>query len=223
MARLHALLGENSFYVDDEDEEDWVYGESTQNAVLYFQSSAGLPETGVVDAATWTALGEGAASPPTPAPAAPAPPATPASAGGGGAPAAGVAPPQGSTKDFPVLREGDGGRAVKEVQRLLLAHGFSASEEELEWWQFGSSTEGALKTFQACSGLPETGIVCVHTWGKLVLADAPPPNFDEAAACHEGEEFCEDLAEGGQGLVYLVGEQRWSRPISRKKAGGTES
>ena len=112
---------------------------------------------------------------------------------------------------------------MKEVQRLLLAHGFSASEEELEWWQFGSSTEGALKTFQACSGLPETGIVCVHTWGKLVLADAPPPNFDEAAACHEGEEFCEDLSEGGQGLVYLVGEQRWSRPIPRKKAGGTES
>ena len=46
---------------------------------------------------------------------------------------------------------------------------------------------------------------------------------EKAAACHEGEEFCEDLAEGGQGLVYLVGEQRWSRPISRKKAGGTES
>ena len=132
-------------------------------------------------------------------------------------------PPPVSTADFPVLREGDGGRAVKEMQRLLLAHGFSASEDELEWWQFGLSTEGALKTFQACSGLPETGIVCVHTWGKLVLADAPPPNFDETSACHEDEEFCEDLSEGGQGAVYLVGEQRWSRPIPEKKAGGAES
>lgn len=112
---------------------------------------------------------------------------------------------------------------MKEMQRLLLAHGFSASEDELEWWQFGLSTEGALKTFQACSGLPETGIVCVHTWGKLVLADAPPPNFDETSACHEDEEFCEDLSEGGQGAVYLVGEQRWSRPIPEKKAGGAES
>ena len=89
----------------------------------------------------------------------------------------------------------------------------------MEWWQFGLSTEGALKTFQACSGLPETGIVCVNTWSKLVQVDAPPPNFDGDAVCHENEEYCEDLSEGGGGAVYLVGEQRWSRPDPQPRGG----
>ena len=222
VARLHARLAENSYYVDDEDEEDWVYGESTQNAVFYFQSGAGLQETGVVDAETWAALGEGGGGTSQ----AVEPTSTPAAAVQDSASAPNLAPesPTPATTpptDFPVLLEGDGGRAVKEFQRLLLAHGFSASDEELEWWQFGSSTEGALKTFQACSGLPETGIVCVHTWSKLVQVDAPPPNFDEAAVCHENEEYCEDLAEGGEGAVYLVGEQRWARTVPKPRRGNS--
>ena len=40
----------------EEDEADMYFGPSTQEALCYFQASAGLAETGVCDADTWRAL-----------------------------------------------------------------------------------------------------------------------------------------------------------------------
>ena len=91
------------------------------------------------------------------------------------------------------MRPDDGGVEVKEVQRLLMGNGFCASDEEMEWWQYGSTTENAVKTFQACAGLPETGMVDVGTWQALMAKEGlAPPRFD--GACAEEDEYCEDMA-----------------------------
>ena len=37
-------------------EQDGVYGDSTRRSVMAFQQHVGLPATGAVDSATWTAL-----------------------------------------------------------------------------------------------------------------------------------------------------------------------
>lgn len=57
---LQYLLGVlSAFYPDvPVPEEDGLYGEETTQSVLAFQRAVGLPETGVVDAATWEAIYE---------------------------------------------------------------------------------------------------------------------------------------------------------------------
>jgi hypothetical protein len=47
---------EAGFWAGEEDEADMYFGSSTQEALCYFQASAGLSETGVVDMDTWQAL-----------------------------------------------------------------------------------------------------------------------------------------------------------------------
>ena len=65
-----------------------------------------------------------------------------------------------------VLREGDGGRHVHELQTALVQQGFWPGEDDMLWWQFGSDTCSAVQTFQVCnmpcaklipSGLASTG------------------------------------------------------------------
>lgn len=57
---LQYLLGVlSAFYPDvPVPEEDGLYGEETTQSVLAFQRAVGLPETGVVDTATWEAIYE---------------------------------------------------------------------------------------------------------------------------------------------------------------------
>lgn len=49
---------------------------------------------------------------------------------------------------WPMLREGDGGRAVHGLQVALDRMGFNPGKEDMQWWQFGDSTYGALQTMQ---------------------------------------------------------------------------
>ena len=56
-------------------------------------------------------------------------------------------------REWPVLREGCGGREVHELQIALERRGFVTDEDEQRWWQFGSSTHSALETFQV-GGFP---------------------------------------------------------------------
>ena len=56
MATMQSCLNEAGFWAGEEDEADFYFGPSTVDALCYFQASAGLPETGVCDAATWAAL-----------------------------------------------------------------------------------------------------------------------------------------------------------------------
>jgi hypothetical protein len=51
--------------------------------------------------------------------------------------------------EWPVLMEGDGSKSVAVMQRALGAAGFYCGEDDLLWWQAGSDTINALRTFQA--------------------------------------------------------------------------
>jgi hypothetical protein len=53
-------------------------------------------------------------------------------------------------------------RAVLQV--CLQKAGFSSGDDEMRWWQFGSSTLDALKTFQVGGGC-----VCVCGWGPVCV------------------------------------------------------
>ena len=56
MATMQSCMNDAGFWAGEEDEADFYFGPSTVDALCYFQASAGLPETGVCDAATWRAL-----------------------------------------------------------------------------------------------------------------------------------------------------------------------
>lgn len=51
-----------------------------------------------------------------------------------------------------VLREGDGGRHVHELQVALAQKGFWPGDDDMLWWQFGDTTCSAVQTFQVTSG-----------------------------------------------------------------------
>ena len=68
-----------------------------------------------------------------------------------------------------LIRRGDRGEHVRDVQRRLLAAGERIEPSELEGI-FGGSTERAVRAFQERRGLPADGIVGSDTWGQLVEA-----------------------------------------------------
>eukprot|EP00197_Chlamydomonas_leiostraca_P007051 CAMPEP_0202860282 /NCGR_PEP_ID=MMETSP1391-20130828/2052_1 /ASSEMBLY_ACC=CAM_ASM_000867 /TAXON_ID=1034604 /ORGANISM="Chlamydomonas leiostraca, Strain SAG 11-49" /LENGTH=848 /DNA_ID=CAMNT_0049539425 /DNA_START=123 /DNA_END=2669 /DNA_ORIENTATION=- len=122
-------------------------------------------------------------------------------------------------KQWPVVMEGDGNQAVHVMQLALGAGGYSCGEDEEQWWQFGEGTLNALKTFQACSGLPESGVCDARTWQALVVQaggqpGAGPEALDALGAdlmARAGSESSEvDMTgEMDAGRVWLLGEQRW--------------
>lgn len=271
---LQAGLAAQAYHCGDEEAEDFYFGSGTRSALLTFQACAGLPETGVCDGATWTALlgAEGLADlrPPTPEEeeaaddalsaavgvgragltTAPAPPPTPAALPTKDSPvvetwssstttttvtdvedaahhhhtrvtveeelasgSAVVVPPPSSPSPprtaWPIVREGDGGRPVHELQVALNKHGFHCGDDDEQWWQFGDPTHSALATFQACSGLPESGVADEKTWLALLGPDATP---EDGAALSAGNNTDDDMLGGHhEGMIYLVGEQRWAR------------
>jgi peptidoglycan hydrolase-like protein with peptidoglycan-binding domain len=77
---------------------------------------------------------------------------------------------------------------------------------------FGASTLSAVTTFQACCGLPETGVCDVETWTALLGPKAQPQDIENVFS---GDSDDEDLEEQGVGRVYLLGEQRWSLPAKK--------
>ena len=68
-----------------------------------------------------------------------------------------------------LIRPGDRGEAVRDVQHRLLASGLRVDREELEG-TFGPATEGSVREFQRRRGLPDDGIVGPDTWAELVEA-----------------------------------------------------
>ncbi|GFR47646.1 hypothetical protein Agub_g9389 [Astrephomene gubernaculifera] len=268
LSRLHAALEQRGFYPGEEDMENWFFGETTQAAVLAFQASVRLPETGVVDRPTWTALlgeaaagelydrgaaaeaaavmaavvtavqtaesgdrsGDGAStrSPPPVSPppvssdavsaAAPPPPASSSSSSSAAAAAATAATAAGPPAQWPVLMEGDGGREVHALQVALCTRGFHCGEEDMRWWQLGEDSATALRYFQSCNGLPESGVCDERTWRALLGPAAQPADlYDIRLAANSDDEegleggFEEDMEGVSRGRVWLLGEQRWER------------
>ena len=226
MALLHESLASKGFYCTDDEREDWYFGDTTQNAVMSLQSSRGLTENGVVDAAVWAELlpvdfvwerrvDDKAAIVDLDATEAPAPPpASPAAVekvgngdGGGSSEAADVG-------DFPMLREGDGGEHVRLLQVALDSKGFCVSEDELEYWMFGDTTETALKTFQACNGMPESGVVDEGVWAALCddldcSVDFLAEKTSGTSEADVADPYNIDRTKGG---VFLLGEGRYEDP-----------
>ena len=87
------------------------------------------------------------------------------------------------------------------IQVLLREHGFHADENDSQWWMFGPTTLSAVTTFQACNGLPESGICCEATWRRLMGAGGTPQDIDKVFS---GDSEDEDLEQQGDGRVYLL-------------------
>jgi N-acetylmuramoyl-L-alanine amidase len=68
-----------------------------------------------------------------------------------------------------IIRTGDVGEDVRDVQRRLLALGGAIDPEELEG-SFGPSSDAAVRAFQAGRRLPVDGLVGPDTWAQLVEA-----------------------------------------------------
>jgi hypothetical protein len=107
---------------------------------------------------------------------------------------------------WPSLIDGDGGKAVHALHVLLDEAGFCAGGDDVRWWQYGDSTVNAVKTFQACSGIPESGATCVRTWQALMPPGSVPSDIMNVQSGHSDDE---DLSEPGADRVWLLGEQRW--------------
>lgn len=74
----------------------------------------------------------------------------------------------------PTLRRGNKGEAVKEMQKLLLKHGFQLPKYGADG-SFGEETETAVRLFQSLNGLYVDGLVGVKTMAALE-ADAVKPS-----------------------------------------------
>lgn len=85
------------------------------------------------------------------------------------APTASPAPTQAPTAtpaptEPPVLRQGDKGQAVRQVQAELIRLGFLSGSADGD---FGRQTAQAVKDFQVCNGLKEDGIFGAACWQKI--------------------------------------------------------
>jgi antiviral helicase SKI2 len=111
---------------------------------------------------------------------------------------------------WPIVRMDDGGRPVHWLQCALEGAGCFCGEDDMLWWQFGSSTESALRTFQGMMGLPETGVSDTATWLALLGPGAQPQDLVNLSS---GDlQYNDDMADHSHdGSIYLVGEQRWTR------------
>ena len=114
---------------------DGIFGAKTYAAVTAFQKANGLGVDGIVGKLTWAKLYD----------------ATPVN----------VTP----VTTQPMLRTGSRGDAVRKLQELLNAKGYTCGNVD---GIFGSKTKAAVLAFQKANGLGADGIVGPLTWGKLV-------------------------------------------------------
>lgn len=114
---------------------DGIFGAKTYAAVTAFQKANSLGVDGIVGKLTWAKLYD----------------ATPVN----------VTP----VTTQPMLRTGSRGDAVRKLQEMLNAKGYTCGNVD---GIFGSKTKAAVLAFQKANGLGADGIVGPLTWGKLV-------------------------------------------------------
>lgn len=254
MNQLHLALFDAGFYPGDEDIDDFMFGESTQSAVLTFQACNGLPETGSVDIHTWKELlGDDLQHKPSRDLTEDVNPLTDKSKPNGkeeieekkpkpfaelfSAEVTEISTSHNTVQKethihdekfftdghvevtdqrttstsgrltWPVLLEGEGGQEVHALHVLLERAGYWPGEDDVQWWQFGDSTVTAIKTFQACNGMGESGTCDERLWKALIGPNAAPHMIDSIKS---GNSDDEDLGlDGTDNRVWLIGEQRW--------------
>ncbi|NJO71326.1 MAG: peptidoglycan-binding protein [Oscillatoriales cyanobacterium RM1_1_9] len=75
-----------------------------------------------------------------------------------------------------VLEKGNNGEQVKELQKLLLAHGFDPGKPD---GVFGARTEQAVQEFQSAQGLEIDGLVSRATWQALQAGPEVAQDLEE--------------------------------------------
>ncbi|MGG6265354.1 peptidoglycan-binding domain-containing protein [Leptolyngbya sp. AN03gr2] len=130
-----------------------VFEESTAQAVTRFQSAAGITADGIVGSETWNRLF------PTSEPVAVNPPQRPQT------PVESRRPEPAPSGEFPILRRGARGEAVRGLQNRLSAIGVYQGEID---GIFGPGTEEAVKAAQNKFGLEADGIVGGATWAAIL-------------------------------------------------------
>lgn len=141
------------------------------------------------------------------------------------------------TKD--ALRKGSEGERVRAMQEALLKLGFYSGEEDMEFSNFSTGTERAVKTWQASLGSPQDGIMTEELLQRLYIdlqthaAVEPKEDANGFAVTSVTEisevtqlvvkeaEAAEDV-EVSHHRVFLLGENRWEEP-SRLKGNKKES
>jgi len=166
-----------------------VYQDGTQAAVRQFQTDAGITPDGIVGPATWSSLfptppgeanppGGAASTPSQPTVTATNAPATPTTTPESTATPSSQSPSSASSPEAtsatgttaaestnrPVLRRGDRGATVRQLQTLLQSLGFYNGPID---GIFGSQTESAVRQAQAKNNLTVDGIVGPATWQIL--------------------------------------------------------
>lgn len=68
----------------------------------------------------------------------------------------------------PILRKGDKGEAVIELQRLLIERGYNVGKTGADG-KFGKNTEAAVKAFQQSAGIAVDGVCGPATWDALAM------------------------------------------------------
>jgi peptidoglycan hydrolase-like protein with peptidoglycan-binding domain len=123
-----------------------------------------------------------------------------------------------------VLRRGQSGDNVRQLQQALIAH--NCLDKAGADGKFGPATEQALKAFQQQNGLPQTGVARSSTYERL--SSAPTTN-DQVAKAAGGERpgYMEAKAETAsaakdalqRGLI----DQRWYDRLTDGKVGPADA
>jgi len=132
---------------------DGVFGASTQNSVRVFQQIYNLPQTGVIDRATWFQISRIYA----------------VEKGLWEMDSEGIRIGIGTTPPTQIIREGNTGRLVTELQFLLDFIGMYYDDIPFvaDTSRFDSLTTAAVRAFQQHFGLNADGVVGPITWRKI--------------------------------------------------------
>lgn len=180
-----------------------VFGEKTRNAVISFQQSNGLPQTGIVDAITWNAIYEqyiGIIDTVITKNADSVIPADP----------------------YPgeVLKQGSKGENVRTLQQYIntISLTYPAISPIPTTGLFGTQTTQSIQQYQELFGFPKTGIVdrtlwnsIINTYKDVVSAVTAKPRQYPGFILKTGTEDNTDLAPSGQSVRSL---QSFLRVIS---------
>ena len=130
--------------------QDGVYGQATKNAVSAFQQSVGLPQTGVVDEATWNALYSSYKSKYDSLPEE--------------FKISGISPYPGD-----VLILGSSGEDVEELQKYLalISKTYTSIPTVAVTGYYGEETQDAVLAYEREFGLPERGYVDLTVWNSI--------------------------------------------------------
>lgn len=89
------------------------------------------------------------------------------------------------TATDPILRQGDSGAAVTNLQQSLNAKGIKIAVDGI----FGDATRAAVVQFQKQSGIATDGIVGPKTWQALRRGGNAPIQLTDAAVYYEPSKY----------------------------------